>query len=720
MAKNLLLIESGGKIKKLKSILGKDWTIKASMGHIRELAKDGDDALGFVMKGDRVYVRFQPRNPKARSVIKDLKEAVKVAERVYLACDPDREGETIAWHLSEVLKLRNPTRVVYSEITPAAVKRALGKPRALDLNLVGSGLARACLDKLVGFKGSPLLWKLGNGAKSMGRVQSATMHILCQREREIFAFKPTLYWSVFVDYKEGFRSFYLSRETLNNSESIELHEDGADDDAKSPEDEKKRESSKILSQLEAERLVQIAKTNPHQVVKVEGKTTLRKPPPPFITSSLQQAAGSRLKFNPKKTMELAQKLYEKGLITYMRTDSVALSQDFCASVRDWLQGKDLNNIPEQAPIHRSHKNAQEAHEAIRPTDINKPSVQLKQELSDDEFQLYLIIWLRAVASLCKSARLRKTTIVSQSGDVFWQAKGSIVEFSGYAKYWKNLGSDKLLPEVKSNQILNLEKAESEEKVTQPPPRYSEAKLVQVMERKGIGRPSTYAPTVKTLKERNYVYLTKGKLKPTTLGLEVDDFLEKVLPDLQKTEFTAQMEASLDSIAIGKEDWESYLTTWNRTYFEGALAKANKYLAQNGYAAQVSAAKKELERSDVKCPKCARFLSKVPSKSKKLAVPYFLKCSRCKEHGQDVVMFYDQKQHKWVQPGNSINTAEKFTDFKCPVCDAFLVEHEYVKDGITKKMLRCAVAALSKQKHKNVAFFWTKNHKWWSQKFGELN
>ena len=571
MARNLLLIESGGKIKKLKSILGKDWTIKASMGHVRELAKDGDDALGFVMKDDRVYVRFQPRNSKARSLIKDLKEAVKGCDRVYLACDPDREGETIAWHLSEVLKLSNPTRVVYSEITPAAVQRAIAKPRALDLNLVGSGLARACLDKLVGFKGSPLLWKLGNGAKSMGRVQSATLHILCQREREILAFKPTPYWSVFVDYKEGFRSFYLSIKGVKNSQSAAGKEDGAEDDTKSPKDEKKPESTRVLSQQEADRLVEIAKTYPHHVVKVEGKTVFRKPPPPFITSSLQQAAGSRLKFNPKKTMELAQKLYEKGLITYMRTDSVALSQDFCASVRDWLQRKDPNNLPDKAPTHRSNKNAQEAHEAIRPTDVNKPSVQLRQELSDDEFELYLIIWLRAVASLCKSARLRKTTIISQSGDVFWQAKGSLVEFPGYAKYWKNLGSDRILPAVKSNQTLNLEQADSEEKMTQPPPRYSEPKLVQVMERKGIGRPSTYAPTVKILKDRNYVSLAKGKLKPTTLGLEVDEFLEKVWPDLLKTEFTATMEQALDEIAVGKENWERYLTSWNRSYFEGALA-----------------------------------------------------------------------------------------------------------------------------------------------------
>ena len=715
MAKNLLLIESAGKIKKLKSILGSDWQIKASMGHVRELAKDGEAALGFDLIDQRVNCRFQPANSRAKNVIKELKEAVKYAKHIYLATDPDREGETIAWHLAEVLKLPNPMRVVYSEITPSAVRSAIASPRPLDRNLVGSGLARSCLDKLVGFKGSPLLWKLGNGAKSMGRVQSATLHVLAVREREIIAFKPTPYWSVFVDYKEGFRAFYFNpKQTVSSSSASDL----TNDDAKSPTDENKPESSKVLSQQEADRLVQIAKTNPHQVIKVESKTTFRKPPPPFITSSLQQAAGSRLKYNPKKTMELAQKLYEKGLITYMRTDSVVLSADFRAAVRDWLQRKDPNNIPDRQPNHRNNKNAQEAHEAIRPTDINKPSVQLKQELSDEEFQLYLIIWLRAVASLCKSARLRKTTITTQSEDIFWQAKGSIVEFLGYAKYWKNLGSDKILPQVRSGQQLSLEKADSEEKVTQPPPRYSEPKLVQVMERKGIGRPSTYAPTVKTLKDRKYVALTKGKLKPTTLGLEVDDFLALVLPDLLKTEFTAQMERSLDEIASGQENWQKYLTGWNRNYFEGALAQAERYLAQQGHSESQPHAKKELELSDIKCPACARLLSKMPSKSKKLAVPYFLKCTHCKDRGKDVVMFYDKQRHDWVQPGQKSPTAEQFTDFKCPVCDAFLVEHEYVKDGQTKKMLRCSVANRSKQKHKDVAFFWAREC-WWSKKFGEL-
>ena len=722
MHKNLLIIESIGKIKKLSSILGPSWIIKASFGHVRELARDGADSLGFDLIGDRVSCRFQPTNPKARSTIAQLRSAVKSVDNVYLGTDPDREGETIAWHLAEELKLSNPTRVVYSEITPSALRNAIANPRPLDRNQVGAGLARACLDKLVGFKGSPLVWRLNNGAKSIGRVQSAALHILCDRERQIKAFRPTPYWSVFVDYKEGFRAYYLNNKTESTADP---DEDNSNDDARSPGEDKKPESSKVLSQVEALRLIQIAKTNPHKVVKIEGKTVFKKPPPPFITSSLQQAAGSRLKFSPKKTMELAQKLYEKGLITYMRTDSVVLSKDFCAAARDWLQRKDPDNIPDKAPTHRSKKNAQSAHEAIRPTDINKPSIVLKQELTDDEFQLYLLIWLRSLATLCKSAKLRKISIISQSGTIFWLAKGSLVEFLGYAKYWKNLGGEVLLPEVVTNQQLNLENSDEDAKVTQPPPRYSEPKLVAIMERKGIGRPSTYAPTVKTLKERKYASLVKSKLQPTDLGLEIDEFLGNVLPDLLETSFTAGMEDKLDAIAKGDENWEKYLTDWNRTYFESAIASAAEYLDRNGYPQNIPVAKKELEISDIKCPNCDQYMRKVPSQSKNLDKPYFLKCVHCKVGKKDLIMFYNRSQQKWVQPGtnrtNSSNTSNnKPTDYDCPVCAQKLVEHSYIKDGQTKKMLRCAAANKSKRKHKDVAYFWTKNEKWWSKKYGELS
>jgi len=426
MGKRLLIVESPGKTKKLSQILGSEWIVKASMGHVRELASDGVDSLGFDLEGNSVHCRYVMRGDRSKETIQQLQSALKQVDSVVLAMDSDREGETIAWHLQQALKLKKVQRVVYTEITPAAVQAAIARPRLLDQNLINSGLCRAVLDKLVGFKGSPLLWSLNNGAKSMGRVQSATLHIICQREHQIQAFIPQDYWSVYVDYAEGYRAFYQG--TLNVTETDEAQHD----DAASHAEEQPSESERVLSEAEANRLVQQAQQHSHKLVKVEGKTTSRTPPAPFITSTLQQAAGSKLRFSPEQTMQLAQKLYETGLITYMRTDSVALSPDFCTAARRWLEAHDPDNVPKKVAAHRSAKGAQEAHEAIRPTDLTRPSTQLKAELSADEFSLYLLIWKRAVASQCQAARLRKTRLISQSSSVFWQARGQVVEFQATA------------------------------------------------------------------------------------------------------------------------------------------------------------------------------------------------------------------------------------------------------------------------------------------------
>jgi DNA topoisomerase I len=337
----------------------------------------------------------------------------------------------------------------------------------------------------------------------------------------------------------------------------------------------------------------------------------------------------------------------------MRTDSVTLSEEFCARVKQWLETKDPTNIPERAAKHRNRKNAQEAHEAIRPTDIYRPSNLLKQELQDDEFQLYLTIWLRSVASQCKNARIGQTRIITQSGTVFWLATGSIVEFPGYSKYWKNLAGDKLLPQLCQGQSLDLKEAKHQKKQTQPPERYTEAKLIQVMEKKGIGRPSTYAPTVSTLKEREYASLTKRQLKPTEIGLRVDEFLLHTLPELLEADFTARMESTLDAIENGKEDWQLYLTSWNREYFAPAIDKAWAFLG--GKPTDKSVNKKE----------------------------------------------------------------QQLTSYLCPVCGTPLAEYTYVKDGQTKKMLRCSSAkAFKDRKHKDVVFFESRGG-WWSKKYGNL-
>jgi DNA topoisomerase-1 len=720
MPKRLLVVESPGKVKKLSQILGADWIVRASCGHIRELSNEGDDSLGFTMDGNTVRCNYVPRDQRAKETIQQLKAAVRQVDEVVLATDPDREGETIAWHLKETLGLRDPKRVVYTEITPSAVRNAIAHPRKLDTNLIGAGLCRDCLDKLVGYKGSPLVWALNNGAKSVGRVQSATLHLICQREREILAFVPQDYWSVWVDYQEGFRAFYKG--TTNTDKETPEPEAETHDDAASNNPEKP-ESKRVLSEAEANRLVEEAKLHPHQIIHLEGKLVYRQPPPPFTTSTLQQAAGSKLKFSPDKTMQVAQKLYEAGLITYMRTDSVMLSPEFCASARQWLEQNDPQNVPQQVAKQRSSKTAQEAHEAIRPTDVFRPSVQLRAELPEDEFNLYVMIWKRAIASQCRPAQLRKTLVITKSGNILWQARGQVVEFYGYAKYWLNLSKDAVLPLLQQGQKLNLAKAGHDQKQTQPPPRYSEPKLVQLMERKGIGRPSTYAPTIATLKKRNYVDLKKDNLQPTNLGLEVDEFLQKALPDLLEAEFTAKMEDALDAISEGKNSWQHYLTNWHQSYFVPALSKAKTVVINSSTTARNNNfGERKYETSKTRCPDCKNYLAKIPSS--KVKKKYFLKCvSGC----ENIVLFWSDFSKKWEAPKTKTSTNEnapkpsaRITAYPCPVCKKPLEEYSYIKDGQNKTMLRCSGQDSWKDtKHKDVAYFHTAKG-WWSPKLGNLN
>ena len=713
MPSKLLIVESPGKTKKLAKILGSDWIVKASVGHIRELASDGDNSLGFDLGENSIHCRFVARGQRGAKVIKDLRAAVKRVQTVVLATDPDREGETIAWHLQQALNLKNPQRVVYSEITSAAVRAAISQPRTIDLDMVHSGLCRTVLDKLVGYRGSPLLWQLQNGAKSMGRVQSAALHILCAREREIKAFVPQDYWSVFVDYAEGFRAYYRGTTT-------ETAEDEASDDATNPSEPSAPESTRVTSKAEADRLLAIAQQHPHTVTSIEGETKNRRPPPPFITSALQQAAGSRLRFSPEQTMKVAQSLYEAGLITYMRTDSVMLSPEFCAQARQWLESNDSDNVPKTVAKQRKAKGAQEAHEAIRPTDIHRSSQELKVELSEDAFKLYVLIWKRAIASQCKPAQVQQTKINTQSGTVCWQAKGQLVIFPGYTRYWNNLKADAALPEIRQGQSVTLERAAHEQKQTQPPPRYSEPKLVQVMERKGIGRPSTYAPTIKTLKQRLYVEAGKGALTPTALGLDVDAFLIEALPDLLQSEFTAQMEKALDRIAEGKEDWQRYLSGWNQSYFAPALVRAEAVIPKHISSTPVAKGdRRSLEASKKPCPQCQKLMVKVPSG--KVQKKYFLKCnSGC----ENVVLFYSKYSKQWEPPRDKTDNGPskvkpQLTEHLCPACKKPMEEYSYPKDGKDKKMLRCSDTKARRQpKHKDAVYFKTEKG-WWSPKHGEL-
>jgi DNA topoisomerase-1 len=705
--KTLVLIEAPGKLKKLRQILSEDYTLAASGGHIRTLADDGSDSLGFDLVGSSINCRWMPRDTRAKSTIADLKQAVRQADKVILATDSDREGESIAWHLAEVLGLKNPLRATYQEITPAAVKAALANPRPLDCRLVDAGICRAVLDKLVGYKGSPLVWQLNNGAKSIGRVQTATLHILCARETEIRSFVPQDYWSVFVDYAEGFRAFYR----VSSLES-EVRSEGEDrvhtevDDA-TERTSSQTESTKVLSQAEADCLVAIARQYPHQVISIEGKTVHRTPPPPFVTSTLQQAAGTKLKLSPEKVMQLAQSLYEQGYITYHRTDSTFLSESFRSQAREWLTQHDPTNLGTCTTTHRSGKNAQEAHEAIRPTDVHRSSASLRPELAEEAFELYVLIWKRAIASLCQPARLWKTEVLTRSGDVTWQATGQLVELAGYARYWNNLSDEVQLPSLAEGQTLKLLNAGSEKKQTQPPPRYTEPKLVQKMERVGIGRPSTYAPTIAVLKQRGYVELHKKVLHPTQLGMEVDDFVSQALPSLVDAEFTADMEVQLDAIASGKLNWQRWLTQWNGEYLVPALQQARQFLT-------TVARQTTNEVSPIPCSQCHQPMVRVPSS--KVKKGYFLKCQSC----PDEVKFWNSYTHQWSAPQPKSEAVRgKITAYSCPVCKQPLSEYSYQKDGQQKLMLRCSEpTARQKNNHKQAVYFQTERG-FWSPKYGEL-
>jgi DNA topoisomerase I len=772
----LLLIESPGKLKKLSQILGPGWTVKASMGHIRELTNEGEDSLGFDLDGNEIHCHYAPRDERAKKTISTLRQAVKQADTVYIATDPDREGETIGWHLQQALKLKAPHRVVYSEITPAAVRQAVANPRKLDQSLIAAGRARDCLDKLVGYKGSRhVVWPLNNGAKSMGRVQSATLHLLCQREREIQAFTPQDYWSVWVSYLEGFKAFYRRKPTAGRAAKGEAEEGEESKEA----DQKAPESEKVTTQAEADRLVAIARTQPHNILSITGTLKRQSPPPPFITSTLQQSAGAKLRFTPDQTMKVAQSLYEAGHITYMRTDSVVLSAPFCTAVKEYLSQHDPTNVPKQTAKQKVVKGAQAAHEAIRPTEVTATAQQLGMSLSGDAAKLYELIWNRAVASQCCPAQLRKTRIVTQAGEApdqtYWEARGQVVEFAGYTRYWNNLSADSQLPTLTQGQAVTLQQAQAEQKQTQPPPRYPEPKLVQLMERQGIGRPSTYAPTLKTLRTRTYVHLLKGKLQPTELGMALDAALEKLLPDLIQPGFTAKMEDELDAIASGKQDWQDYLTNWNREYFGPAIAQAKTQLSagilrdlvksatvpiieQHNQTSSVPSlaekklanrkpagakrtkaksttsknttlknnssqssppknSHKETQNSKVTCPKCSQPLDKIPSQSKKLKANHFLKCNA---PGCDTVMFWNPQKKGYELPYAQRQADPKaFTDYPCPSCGALLMRHAYQKEGQDKEMLRCSLLENRKGKCKDVAFFQTREGSFWSPKYGNL-
>ena len=538
MAKNLVIVESPSKSKTIEKYLGKDYKVVSSKGHIRDLSTTGQYGLGVDIENGFVpnYVAIKGKN----SVIKELKRDVKESDFVYLASDPDREGEAIAWHLKDALgiKDKNYKRVLFNEITKDKVIEAINNPTVINEDLVHSQETRRILDRIIGFRLSKLL-QSKIGAKSAGRVQSVALKLIVDREREILAFIPEEYWTIVAKFGEFDAELFKYK-----SDDIEL--------------KCKEDADKVLNSI----------SDTYVVESIEKKEKNKKSKLPFITSTLQQEASTKLGFSAKKTMSLAQKLYEGidlgsetvGLISYMRTDSTRLSDDFTRPAMKYIEENFGKNYVGYIKASKKTDNVLDAHEAIRPTSILREPTKVKQYLSSDEFKLYSMIYKRAVASLMADAKVNQTTVVFDNNNYKFKTTGSILIFDGYLKLYKDYESseDKILPEFVQDGSLVTTDVESSQHFTNPPARYTEAKLIKEMEELGIGRPSTYAKTIDTIKEREYVELVEKKFKPTEIGIETTDKLQEFFGDLINVEYTRDMEEDLDEIALGKLVWNEVL------------------------------------------------------------------------------------------------------------------------------------------------------------------
>jgi len=570
MAKNLVIVESPAKAKTINKYLGSDYLVLASIGHIKDLPSKelGVDIENNFEPTYEVIPDKKKRNNK--KTVSDLKRAAKESETIYLAADPDREGEAICQHLAEEIVPKRPAkpffRVMFNEITKNAIKEAFNHPKEINKDLVDAQQARRILDRLVGYKVSPILWKTVGGKLSAGRVQTVAVRMVVDREREIEAFVKTEYWTIIANLTAKLPPNFDAR--LYKVEDLTVKTSGFDQDLKKSE-------THIKDEATAKSIVEEAGRENFIVDSVTTKERKRNPTPPFITSKLQQEAARKLGFSVKRTMTTAQKLYEGvevgkeglvGLITYMRSDSVRVSDTALSEVRDFIGGSyGANYLPEKPTIYRGKKDAQDAHEAIRPTDVNRTPDSLRNNLSADELKLYTLIWKRFVASQMTAAIFDQTTIDIKAGRFMFRATGSVQKFDGFLKVYQegrdekpeseeDLDEEKNLPQVERGEQLKLNKITPEQHFTEPPPRYTEATLVKVLEEKGIGRPSTYAAIMTTIQDREYVEKLEGRFHPTGLGTTVNDLLVKNFADLFNPTYTARMEANLDEIEEGKLNW----------------------------------------------------------------------------------------------------------------------------------------------------------------------
>ena len=587
--KSLLIVESPTKVKTLKKFVGRDFVIMASVGHLKDLPKS--------KLGVDVDNNFSPEYITIRGkgkILSDLKKEAKKANDIYLAPDPDREGEAIAYHIgNEVAKHTEGKiyRVMFNEITKSAVKEAIKNPTEVNINRFYAQQARRILDRLVGYKISPLLWKKVQPGLSAGRVQSVALRIVCDRENEIKAFKSEEYWTITLDVEGQVKPKFQSKLFKIDGNKAE-----------------------IANQVSADEVVKNLKNAEFILDGLVKKERKRNPVAPFITSTLQQEASRKLNFSPKKTMMIAQRLYEGlpvgsrgtvGLITYMRTDSTKFSVEATEAIRDYIVNRYGDKFcPKEPNVYKSKKSAQEAHEAIRPTDVSIVPSEIKEYLEKDMFRLYELIWARSVSCQMVPAILDTTTFDIKAGQYLFRSNGSIVKFSGFMQVYVESGDDeaaekdikpgdKILPELSKGEKLKLLEIDPEQHFTQPPARFSEAMLVKKLEEEGVGRPSTYAAIISVIKDRAYVESEERRLAPTKLGYLVSDLLLEHFPKFMTTKFTADMESQLDQIEFGETEWVKTLQSFY-TPFKLDLDEAEKKIGDS-----------EVEETDEICDKCSQ-------------------------------------------------------------------------------------------------------------------
>ncbi len=667
MAKYLVIVESPAKVKTIKKFLGSNYEVQASNGHVRDFPKS---QFGIDVEHD-----FEPKYITIRGkgeLLAGLRKAAKKADKIFLATDPDREGEAISWHLMQALK-EDPSkmkRITFNEITKTAVKNSIKHPRELDMNLVDAQQARRMLDRMVGYSISPLLWAKVKRGLSAGRVQSAALRIICDREDEINSFIPEEYWSLDGEFKVKGEKKVLQAKFYGTDKKMPIHN--------------KKEMDEILEKLnEAE----------YEIAEVKKGERTKNAPLPFTTSTLQQEAAKTLNFSTQKTMRLAQQLYEGidikgngtvGVITYLRTDSTRISEEADAAAREYI-GEHygdayVSTVEKQAK--KDHK-IQDAHEAIRPTDIARTPAALKESLSRDQFRLYQLIWKRFAASRMAAARYETTSVKIKAGDFMFTVAASKVVFDGFMSVYvqeeDSKKSNVLSQSLEKGMKLELLELKPEQHFTQPPAHYTEASLVKTLEEQGIGRPSTYAPTITTIISRRYVSKEQKNLYVTELGEVVNNIMKQAFPSIVDVHFTAMMEGLLDCVEAGTVQWKTVIRN-----FYPDLKK------------DVDAAEKELEKVDIQdevtdeiCDVCGRnMVIKYGPHGRFLACPGFPECRNtkpyyekigvaCPKCGKDIVLKKTQKGRKYYgcidNPECDFMSWQKPSDKKCPVCGSYMVE-----------------------------------------------